>query len=97
MTKAITATTSALALMVMLGGCEGTRYAYPYQPHPSYGAVMAQNLETMVVDPEPAYAQAGAPDFHGKRALLAIDRYEKGTVIEPERLRVTEIGAGTGG
>jgi hypothetical protein len=94
MTK-LTVTTSALALVVMLGACEGTRYALPYEPHPSYGAVMAQNLETMVVDPEPAYAQLGAPDFHGKRAFLAIDRYEKGTVIEPVPLRVT--GEATGG
>ncbi len=50
----------------------------------------------MVVDPEPAYAQAGAPDFHGKRALLAIDRYETGKVIQPERLRVTQVGAAGG-
>ncbi len=92
----LTLMTCAVALAVTLGACEGSRYARPIAPPPGFGAASAHNLETQVVDPQPAYAAAGAPDFHGKRALLAIDRYETGKVIVPERLRITTVGGGGG-
>jgi hypothetical protein len=59
---------------------------------PGYGNAAAQNAAVQGVDPQPAYADAGAPDLNGRRAALAIERYESGKTIRPIRLGTTSGG-----
>ena len=54
-----------------------------------YGDAMSHNLSVQVIDPAPDLEGKEIPDMAGTRASGAIDRYDTGTVIEPESIDTT--------
>ena len=58
---------------------------------PGFGNAIRQNAAVQIVDPQPAGAANTTIDMDGRRALLAIERYRTGTVVEPTELSTTEI------
>ena len=82
MTKTYLLMTAAAALL--LSGCEARTPL-----NDEFGNAVEQNLSLQIVDPDPVYIAPESPDFNGIRASGAIDRYETGTVIEPEEETTT--------
>ena len=90
---------SILTAGLILAGCsyqDGTDlgllpYSPPtYAPTPGFGNAVAQNQAAHIIDPEPA--EVGVPpDFDGRRAALAISRYQRGQVIRPRTVETTDI------
>lgn len=66
---------------------------------PDFGDGQHRNIAVHVIDPMPAHADAGAPDFNGNRAALAIQRYEANRVTQPATTATTTVlsGGGSGG
>ena len=82
----------ALALAPALGGC------YPEQERapsfgPGFGNAVQNNMAVQIVNPVPPVATT-APDYNGKRAESAIERYRAGTVIQPATTSIGPIGGG---
>ena len=70
------------------GGCEDER-RYRYLAHSdtvtsSAGNAAASNIAAQMVDPWPASSQRTRIDQDGKRAYLAVKRYETNTSIKPQ-------------
>jgi hypothetical protein len=64
---------------------------------PAFGNAVQNNMAVQIVNPVPPVATA-APDYNGKRAETAIERYRAGTVIQPASTTIGPIGGGgTGG
>ena len=65
-----------------------------------FGETVRRNNTAQMVNPEGTQPSAGAPieGGSGKKAVAAVDRYEKGTVKEPPReSSQTSGGGGSGG
>jgi hypothetical protein len=61
--------------------------------HPDFGNSVRHNMSIHIINPAPQYPTANQPpSLDGPRAAAAQERYDKGEVIEPERLRTTETG-----
>src|SRR5690348_7864485 len=60
---------------------------------PAFGNAVQNNMAVQIVNPVPPVATA-APDYNGKRAETAIERYRTGTVIQPATTTITTIGSG---
>ncbi|WP_193370759.1 hypothetical protein [Pelagibius marinus] len=59
--------------------------------HPSFGNAVRHNMSIHIINPTPEYSAAQQiPELDGPRAAGAQGRYDKGEVIQPERLRTTE-------
>ena len=58
---------------------------------------MRKNILVQAVNPEGAPPPAVEPGFDGDRALLAIDRYKTGKVIQPEGIETTDTFGGSSG
>ena len=74
--------------VVTVAGC-----TFPMQPadqYPGYGDAVTHNMAVHIVDPAPAGAENTSIDLHGARANVLMERYESGTVLEPEELDVGE-------
>ena len=56
-----------------------------------FGNSIKHNDAVAIIDPTPANASDGAPDLDGKRAKLAIERYETGAVTEAEAEEVSDF------
>ncbi len=82
-----TATILGLGLLVSLAGCDiGAR-----QPlGAGFGNAFQHNMAAQIIAPEPRLATEPPAALDGRRSAGAIQRYEKGEVIEPEKLRTTE-------
>ena len=83
----------ALAALPLLAGCaadDGIASAS------AFGEANRQTFAAQIVDPNPQYEFLD-PETSGDHAAQAIDRYRKGTVKQPERVRSTSGGAGKGG
>jgi len=56
-----------------------------------YGNAFTHNLSVQVIDPAPNLEGKENPNMNGIRANSAIQRYDTGTIIEPETIETTEI------
>ena len=54
-----------------------------------YGNAYNHNLSLQVIDPAPNLEGKEIPDMEGTRASGAMERYNTGTVIEPESIETT--------
>jgi hypothetical protein len=83
-------------LLAALAGCDT-----PPEPEPAatpFGEAVRKNILVQAVNPEGAPPPAVEPGLDGDRALLAIDRYKAGKVIQPEGIETTDtFGGGSGG
>lgn len=61
----------------------------------SFGEANRQTMMAQVIDPDPKYTDA-APAGSGEQAAAAVERYRKGTVKKPDRIRTSNVGAGGG-
>ncbi|MFN5085102.1 MAG: hypothetical protein ACK44O_03710 [Novosphingobium sp.] len=59
----------------------------------SFGEANRQTMMAQVIDPDPQYAEA-APKGSGEQAAAAVERYRKGAVKKPDRIRTSNVGAG---
>jgi hypothetical protein len=81
---------ASVALMAFgVGGCD--EYKYRYFAHSDKvtlgaGDAPASNLATHTVDPWPKHSQRTKIDQDGKRAAIAVKRYETNTSIRPKGL-----------
>ena len=57
-----------------------------------YGNSVTHNMSVQVIDPAPNLEGKEIPDMEGTRAAGAMERYDTGTVIEPETIDTTSIG-----
>ena len=82
-----TATILGLGLLVSLAGCD----TGPREPlGTGFGNAIQHNMAAQIIAPEPRLATDTPAALDGQRSAGAIKRYEKGEVIEPEKLRTTE-------
>ncbi len=59
--------------------------------HPSFGNSVRHNMSVHIINPVPEYsASQQIPELDGPRAAGAQGRYDKGEVIQPERLRTSD-------
>ena len=87
-------TRRTLPLLLLAGtisACGPYAYRQSGTPIPGFGNAIRQNAAVQIVDPQPAGAANTTIDMDGRRALLAIERYRTGAVIEPSELSTTEI------
>lgn len=83
-----------LALLPLLAACEHGA-AGTGAPASTFGEANRQTMAAQVIDPDPQYEYLD-PATSAERAGKAIDRYRKGTVKRPERVRTTsEVGGGS--
>ena len=83
------------ALALGIGGCED-EYQYRYRAHTdkitsAAGNAAASNIAAQMVDPWPASSQRTRIDQNGKRAHIAVKRYETNTSIQPRGVDVITL------
>lgn len=61
-----------------------------------FGESVRHNIMVQTIDPEPPYADAGAPDMNGRRAVDAFTRYETDKVKQPRPETTSDIMGTTG-
>ena len=74
--------TLPVVLILAVSACEQNRNIAPLGK--DFGDTTTHNLSQHIVNPEPVTAGYGAPDLYGPRAAGAIERYNTGSVIEPD-------------
>ncbi len=79
--KPIIATLS-LVLMLAVSACAENRNIPPLGK--DLGNATIHNFSQHIVNPEPVTAGYGAPALSGLRAAGAVERYNSGTVIQPD-------------
>jgi type IV pilus biogenesis protein CpaD/CtpE len=84
----------ALGLAPAIAGCE-EQIQRERAPSfgPAFGNAVQNNMAVQIINPVPPAATA-APDFNGKRAESAIERYRAGSVIQPATTTLGTIGSG---
>jgi hypothetical protein len=85
-----TAAAVIVALSSSLGACSSDQ-VHDYRAHSDKvttgaGNAAAANMAIHTVDPWPYYSQKTQIDMDGKRAQLAVKRYETNTSIKPKGL-----------
>lgn len=83
----------ALLLPALLLGACSTTSRTGLVEDTAMGEAMRQSMAAQVIDPEPEYASDIEPSS-GDHAAQAVERYRKGTVKKPERVRSTATGPG---
>jgi len=87
----------AIAATGLLAGCAAGSLDHLAGADPTWGEANRQTMAAQVIDPAPQYDTA-VPESSGDHAAQAIERYRKGTVKEPDRIRTTNAGSlGSGG
>ena len=82
-------------LALALAGC-----AQQYSPEvgtihaADFGEANRQTYAAMIIDPDPQYDEPLATS--AEHAADAIERYREGDVAEPEAMRSTQTGSGSG-
>lgn len=61
---------------------------------PDFGVATRQNVAVQIADPAPRFERAAPPASSGPRTALAQDRYNKGTVIQPDTQGTSSLGNG---
>lgn len=82
----------AAGALALLGGCYNAKTQSTSDP--LFGESNRQTFAAQVVDPEPTYAEPAASDAN--HAAQAVDRYNKGQVIKPERVKTGSGGSSSG-
>jgi hypothetical protein len=62
----------------------------------NWGEANRQTMAAQIIDPAPQYDTAN-PATSGDHAADAVDRYNKGEVKRPDKVRTTTVGSGSGG
>ncbi len=85
-----------LKLIAILGSLAAVTACAPQEKlHPSFGNAVQHNMAAQIINPSPVYSGAQqVPELDGPRAAGAQGRYDTGKVIQPERLRTTDVGGG---
>lgn len=86
----------AVLVLSLVSGCTSDQF-YEYRAHTDKvtegaGNASAANRAIHTVDPWPAYAEKTEINTDGKRAMVAVRRYETNTSIKPS----TEASASSG-
>ncbi len=85
---------SAVAFTALLSACSTDGQSTIASA--SFGEANRQTMMAQVIDPDPQYTET-APPGSGDQAAAAVERYRKGTVKKPDRIRTTNVGSGNGG
>ena len=77
-----------VTILALLGAASLLAACTPQEKlHPEFGNSVRHNMSVHIINPDPGYgAGQQVPDLDGPRAAGAQGRYDKGEVIEPERL-----------
>jgi len=86
----------ALGLAPVLAGCD-EQIQREREPTfgPGFGNAVQNNMAVQIINPVPPAATV-APDYNGKRAQSAIERYRSGNVIQPAASSIGGVGGGGG-
>jgi hypothetical protein len=79
--------TLPFALLLAVAACAQWQNKEPLGRE--YGDATTHNMSVQVVDPAPDLEGKEIPDMAGTRASGAVNRYDTGTVIEPESIETT--------
>ena len=79
----------ALVAVVAAGGCTTWDPKTGKIDETTFGEAKNMTMAAQVIDPDPQYEFLD-PLTSAEHAAQAIDRYRKGTVKQPERIRSTE-------
>lgn len=79
---------------ILLAGC--TQGGIKSASADNWGEANRQTMAAQIIDPDPRYDTAN-PVTSGQHAADAVDRYNKGQVKKPDRVRTSTIGSGGGG
>ena len=82
----------AVAAAGALAGCSTTNRNGSLEDT-TMGEALRQTMAAQVIDPDPRHA-APDPVTSAEKAVQAVERYRKGTVKQPERVRSTSTGSG---
>jgi len=82
----------ALGAAAALSGCSTTNKQASVE-YTTMGEALRQTMAAQVVDPDPRYAEPD-PAGSAEKAAQAVERYRKGTVRKPERVRSSGTGSG---
>ena len=97
----MTRSTLRLALLVLglapvIVGCD-EQIQRERQPTfgPAFGNAVPNNMAVQIINPVPPTTTA-APDYTGRRAVSATERYRNGNVIQPATTSLGGVGGGGG-
>ena len=79
-----------LGLPLILAACD-VDYTNKSPLRATYGNATYHNLSMQIIDPAPNLEGREVPDMNAIRAADAIDRYETGTVFEPEAIETSDV------
>ncbi len=83
----------ALAAVTLLAACDQDVKSTAAPPA-AFGEANRQTMLAQVVDPDPAYDDAGPATSAGKAAQAA-ERYRKDAVKRPDKVRSTSVSSGS--
>ncbi len=79
-------TASSIALLFFVAGCQHT------QPlGRDFGNSVHHNMSMHIIDPAPSFEGREIPDMEGERAAGAKERYDEGSVLEPEAEEISDF------
>ena len=67
-------------------GCESKEHLSS-----NFGNSVNHNMSLHIVNPDPVYMAPEIPDLNGVRAAGAVERYETGTVIDPQQIDTSDV------
>ena len=79
--------------LALLGGC-ATNPMFEEMGDAKFGEANRQTMMAQVVDPDPVYDTEMTTS--GEHAADAVERYREGAVKQPDSIRTTDVGEGTG-
>ncbi|QGN54468.1 hypothetical protein [Novosphingobium sp. Gsoil 351] len=82
-----------VAATLALGGCASWDPKTGRLDESTFGEAKNATMAAQIVDPDPQYEYLD-PATSGEHAAQAIDRYRKGAVKQPERVRSTQTQSG---
>jgi len=91
----------AATLCVVLGGWDEDELRHQYRGHSDKvtrgaGNAAAANIATQTIDPWPPHSQRTQINQDGKRAHIAIKRYESNTSLQPKGINAVNGSGGNG-
>jgi type IV pilus biogenesis protein CpaD/CtpE len=84
---------AAVLLSLLVAGCATGPNSRANIPD-NFGEANRQTMMAQVIDPTPVY-ETTVPESSGEHAAQAVERYRKGEVKKPDRVKTTNAGAGT--